>query len=193
MENLDAAFKWAIAAGNKYADSYKFYYGAWLAGRGDTVKAIDVLSGAKTGLAAVLLSRLYRINNNYSKSLIAMRSAVEPWLQIHPQVVVERDKLLRNQGISSSVAEREKWLDKVSALDDEWVKERVVQLLIDKQEYAKAKALLLSIPFQKVHQTYSRTALWNQIAEKLNLPALPVPSSLGEDQLARFGAYREFE
>lgn len=193
MEDLDAAFKWAITGNSKYADSYKFYYGAWLAGRGDTVKAIAVLSDTKSGLAAVLLSRLYRINNNYSKSLLAMRSVKEPWLQLHPQVVVERDKLLRSQGISASIAEREQWLDKVAALNDEWVKERVVQLLIDKQEYIKAKELLLSIPFQKVHQTYSRTALWNQLCEKLNIPCFPVPASLGEDQLARFGAYREFE
>lgn len=192
MEDLDAAFEWVIKSSAKNADSWKFYYGAWLAGRGDTSRAINILSNSKTGLAAVLLSRLYRVNNNYPKSLIAIRSIREPWLQLHPQVVVERDKLLRSQGLST-LPEREQWLNKVNALDDEWVKERIVQLLIDKQEYKKAKDLLLSINFQKVHQTYSRTALWNQVAEKLNLPLQPVPASLGEDQLARFGAYREFE
>lgn len=192
MEDLDEAFKWAISKNNKDVDAWQFYYGAWLAGRGDTSKAISVLSAAKGGLAAALLSRLYRINNDYAKSLVAIRSIKEPWLQLHPQIVVERDKLLRSQGIST-LAEREQWLNKVDALPDEWVKERIVQLLIDKQEYSKAKDLLLSIPFQKVHQTYSRTALWNQLCEKLNIPCLPVPPSLGEDQLARFGAYREFE
>jgi len=66
-------------------------------------------------------------------------------------------------------------------------------LLIDKGEYQRAKELLLSTPFQKVHQTYTRTGLWKQITDKLNIPFLPIPSSLGEDRLANFGAYREYE
>jgi hypothetical protein len=84
-------------------------------------------------------------------------------------------------------------LSKTEALKDEWVIERRVQLLIDKGEYAKAKELLLSTPFQKVHQTYTRTGLWMQICEKLNINCAPVPAQLGEDRLARFGAYREYE
>lgn len=192
MEDLDDAFKWAISRNNIDADAWKFYYGSWLAGRGDTAKAMDILSNTKSGVAAVLLARLYRINNDYSKSLAAIRSIKEPWIQLHPQIVVERDKLLRSQG-NSNLTEREQWLNKVNALDDEWIKERIVQLLIDKQEYVKAKDLLLSIPFQKVHQTYSRTDLWQQISEKSGSPYLPIPEVLGEDRLARFGAYREFE
>jgi len=65
--------------------------------------------------------------------------------------------------------------------------------LIDKGEYAQANELLLSTPFQKVHQTYTRTGLWMQICEKLNISCSPVPSQLGEDRLATFGAYREYE
>ena len=68
-----------------------------------------------------------------------------------------------------------------------------VQLLIDKGEFQKAKDLLLSTWFQKVHQTYTRTGLWKQITDKLNLPFRPIPASLGEDRLANFGAYREYE
>jgi hypothetical protein len=49
----------------------------------------------------------------------------EKWLQLHPQVVVERDKVLRALG-SSFLAERESWLLKVEALKDEWVIERRV-------------------------------------------------------------------
>jgi hypothetical protein len=78
-------------------------------------------------------------------------------------------------------------------LKDEWVIERRVQLLIDKGEYEKAKDLLLTTPFQKVHQTYTRTNLWMQICDKLKTPCYPIPKQLGEDQLARFGAYREYE
>ena len=99
--------------------------------------------------------------------------------------------MLRNLG-TQTLAEREQWLNQVDALQDEWIIERRVQLLIDRGEFQKAKELLLSVSFQKVHQRYTRTALWNQICEKLNEPGLPIPAELGEDQLAAFGAYREF-
>jgi hypothetical protein len=111
---------------------------------------------------------------------------------LHPQVVVERDKILRSLG-SSTIAGREQWLLQVVESKDEWVIERKVQLLIDKGELQQAKTLLLSVPFQKVHQTYTRTGLWKQISEKMNTPFLPIPSTLGEDRLANFGAYREYE
>jgi hypothetical protein len=122
----------------------------------------------------------------------AFEAIKEPWLQLHPQVVVERDKVLRSFG-TSTLNERENWLSKVDALADEWIIERKVQLLIDKGEHQRAKELLLSTPFQKVHQTYTRTALWMQLCKKLNLACLPIPTQLGEDRLATFGAYREFE
>jgi hypothetical protein len=58
---------------------------------------------------------------------------------------------------------------------------------------AKAKKLLLSVNFQKVHQTYNHTALWFQICDMLNESRYPIPAQLGKDRLAHFGAYREFE
>jgi hypothetical protein len=94
---------------------------------------------------------------------------------------------------SETLVEREKWLSQVNALKDEWIIERRIQLLIDKGQYEQAKNLLLSFSFQKVHQTYTRTGLWMQITEKLNIPSFPIPAQLGEDRLARFGAYREYE
>jgi hypothetical protein len=99
---------------------------------------------------------------------------------------------LRSMG-TQTIPEREKWLSKVAALKDEWIIERRVQLLIDKGELSEAKSLLLSTHFQKVHQTYTRTGLWMQLCEKLKIPCSPVPEQLGEDRLANFGAYREYE
>ena len=64
---------------------------------------------------------------------------------------------------------------------------------IPKGSLQEAKELLLSTRFQKVHQTYTRTGLWMQICQGLNLPWEPIPLQLGEDRLARFGAYREYE
>ena len=159
MNHLDAAFKYAISktVGNN-ADLWKFYYGTWLAGRGKNEAAISILSETKTGVAKALLARLLKAKKDMAGALNAFESIKEPWLQIHPQIIIERDKVLRNLG-KQTIPEREAWLSKIDALKDEWVIERKVQLLIDKAEYQKAKDLLLSTPFQKVHQTYTRTAL----------------------------------
>lgn len=193
MENLNEPFQKAIQySTGENKDIWRFYYGTWLAGRGNSDGAIQILSQTNTGLAKALLARLLKLKGDLTGAKKAYDSIEEKWLQLHPQVIVERDKVLRALG-SSFLAERESWLSNVEALKDEWVIERRVQLLIDKGEYAKAKDLLLSTSFQKVHQTYTRTGLWMQICEKLNINCDPVPAQLGEDRLARFGAYREYE
>lgn len=193
MENLSEAFKWAIKKTSaQKADYWKYYYGTWLAGRGDSAQAIDILSDCNTGLAKALLARLLRLKGDNKGAVSAYQSIKERWLQIHPQIVVERDKALRNLG-RQTIKEREMWLAQVGALKDEWVLERRVQLLIDMGDILNAKKLLLSVPFQKVHQTYIRTNMWFQICDLLNEPRLPIPDQLGEDHLANFGAYREFE
>jgi hypothetical protein len=193
MENLDKPFEWAIQHTNgDVADLWRFHYGSWLAGRGKSDEAIAVLSVTKNGLAKALLARLLKMKGDMTGARKALESIADAWLQLHPQVVVERDKVLRNLGMQT-IPERESWLSKVSALKDEWIIERRVQLLIDKGKIEQAHQLLLSVPFQKVHQTYTRTNLWMQICEKRKVPCAPVPKELGEDQLATFGAYREFE
>jgi len=193
MEDLDAAFKWAINnTHGEEADLWKFYYGTWLAGRDKPDDAIKILSSTKTGVGKALLARLLKMKGDMNAAKNAFESIEEKWLQIHPQIVVERDKVLRNLGLQT-IPEREQWLSKVDALKDEWIIERKVQFLIDKGEIQKAKDLLLSTPFQKVHQTYTRTNLWMQICDKLKISCYPIPKELGEDQLARFGAYREYE
>lgn len=193
MENLEPAFLWVIAHSQEdQAGGWKFYYGTWLAGRGDTAQAVAVLSQSPGGIAKALLARLYRLNGDNRKSVETYRLIEERWLQNHPQVVVERDKALRNLG-PGTLEERAKWLSQVSALPDEWIIERRVQLLIDEGKPTEAKKLLLSTHFQKVHQVYTRTNLWFQICARLGESRYPIPEQLGEDRLARFGAYREFE
>ena len=193
MENLGAPFQMAIQySTGENKDKWKFYYGTWLAGRGNSEEAIKILAQTNAGLAKALLARLLKLKGDIAGAKKAFDALEEKWLQLHPQVVIERDKVLRALG-PSFLVERESWLTKVEALKDEWVIERRVQLSIDKGEYVKAKELLLSTPFQKVHQTYTRTGLWMQICEKLNIKCDPIPAQLGEDRLARFGAYREYE
>jgi hypothetical protein len=192
MENLDAAFQYAMAHDTLNTDLWKFYYGAWLVGRAKKDSAIHILSQCDNGVAKVLLARLLKLNGDTSGARKAFESISETWLQLHPQVVVERDKLLRSIG-TQTIPEREQWLNKVDALKDEWIIERRIQLLIDKNEIQQAKDLLLNTQWQKVHQTYTRTGLWEQICEKQGVNYLPIPQQLGEDRLARFGAYREYE
>jgi hypothetical protein len=193
MENLASAFEWAIQnTRDPKTGFWRFHYGTWLAGRGKTEDAIRLLSASKIGVAAALLARLYQAKGDTGRATAALQSIREPWLQLHPQVVAERDKILRALG-PETLEERELWLNKVGALRDESIIERKVQLLIDKGEIQDAKQLLLSVPFQKVHQTYTRTEMWMQICEKLKEPCDPIPQVLGEDRLARFGAYREYQ
>ncbi len=192
MEQMDTAFQYAIKHDDDNADLWKFYYGAWLAGRSKKDSAVKILSLCNNGVAKVLLARLLKLNGDTSTAAKVFESITETWVQLHPQVVVERDKLLRSIGLQT-IPEREQWLRKVDALKDEWVIERRIQLLIDENKIEEAKKLLLSVTWQKVHQTYTRTGLWIQICEKQGINYLPVPPQLGEDRLARFGAYREYE
>jgi hypothetical protein len=193
MDNLGAAFEWAVArADDDAADLWRFYHGAWLAGRGEVDSAIRALSASRIGVAKALLARLLASKDDLAGAAQAYAAIQERWLQLHPQVVVERDLLLRRLG-RSTLADRERWLERVSALTDEWVAERRVQLLLDKGDAIGAKKLLLATRFQKVHQTYARTAMWTEICKALKEPCEPIPQSLGEDRLAVFGAYREFK
>jgi hypothetical protein len=67
---------------------------------------------------------------------------------LHPQVVIERDKVLRALG-PSTIPEREQWLDRVGALKDEWIIERKIQLLIDEVNLQKRKIFSCLRPFKK--------------------------------------------
>ena len=193
MEGLAAAFEWAIvSAPHAAVERWRFHYGAWLAGRGQAEDAIRVLSTSNLGVAQALLARLLRRGGDVEGARRAFRSIREATVQSHPQIVAERDDVLRRAG-AATIPERERWLDEANPIEDERVVERRVQLLLDKGELRRAKELLLSVPFQKIHQRYVRTLLWKELCEKLNEPCAPVPRELGEDRLAVFGAYREFE
>ena len=111
-------------------------------------------------------------------------------ISLHPQVVIERDRALAALG-PETLAERRRWLDAVSALDDEWLAERRASLLIDCGESQGALNVLRNTHFQWVHQRYERTRLWRQAEASLGLEPVDYPSWLGEDDLAEFGAYRE--
>jgi len=223
MEDLQAAFEWAVEtqgrekiaalnaakgaalqpaqcrpfrtghpAGDDASDLWRFHYGAWLAGRGMIDEAARVLSKCSVDVGKVLLARIHRVRGEAKSAARAFESIREEWVQVHPQIVAERDLTLRLLG-PQTLDERSRWLSRAASSRDERVVECRVQLLIDRGEIQRAKELLFSTSFQKVHQRYTRTGLWKQICDELAENWEPVPRSLGEDRLARFGAYREFE
>jgi hypothetical protein len=122
-----------------------------------------------------------------AKALRAIESAT---ISLHPQVIFERDKVLAALG-PATIDERKRWLDAVSALEDEWLAERRASLLLDCGDAQAARDVLTGTRFQRVHQRYERTRLWRRIESMLDLEPVPYPSWLGEDDLAEFGAYRE--
>jgi hypothetical protein len=193
MEDLGPAFQWVIdGTTGDVREHWRCHYGTWLAGTGEIDKAIGVLSTCDSGVGKALLARLLASKRDFEGAARAFAAIHETSLQLHPQIVVERDKVLRHLG-KATLAERAAWLKRVDALPDEWLAERRVQLLIDQGQVRAARQLLLGTRFQHVHQTYSRTGLWMQICTALGEPCHPVPRTLGEDRLARFGAYREYE
>lgn len=111
-------------------------------------------------------------------------------IALHPQVVIERDKALAALG-HETLDERRRWLDAISALDDEWVAERRASLLHDSGDPQRAMNVLRNTRFQLVHQRYERTRLLRQLEGDLGMEPEEFPAWLGEDDLAKFGAYRE--
>ena len=170
------------------------HLGAWRAGRGDVDGALRALEGSTDDRARALRGRLLRRERrDGAAAAAAFRGIACAAFASHPQVVVERDLALSCAG-RGTLGERRAALDAVSALGDEAVVERRAALLAAEGQCAAARALLLSTPWQLVHQRYARTRLWRRIAAALGEDAhapLP-PNFLGEDNLFEFGAYREF-
>jgi hypothetical protein len=107
-------------------------------------------------------------------------------------VVVERDLALAMLGIET-LGERQDWLSRVGALPDERIIERRASLLAAQGKWEGARTLLTTTNFQLTHQRYARTRLWKRIKEELKITTADAPNFLGEDDLADFGAYREYE
>ena len=172
-------------------DRWLFQRGAWFAGRGEAGSALEVLAQSRDDRARALSGRLWLVQRKDAHAAAKCFRAIESEaIALHPQVVIERDKALTALG-PETLAERRRWLDAVSALDDEWLAERRASLLIDCGDSQAALDVLRSTRFQLVHQRYERTRLWRQVEANLGLEPVEYPMWLGEDDLAEFGAYRE--
>ena len=124
MEDLDDAFRWAIQISPRpERDYWQFHYGTWLAGRERVEEAIEQLSIPDIDLAKALLARLYVRRQAWEKARDTYAAIPETsWLNLHPQLVIERDRVLKKFG-TEALPEREKWFDKINASSVEWVVE----------------------------------------------------------------------
>jgi hypothetical protein len=172
-------------------DRWLFQQGAWFAGRNEPGAALKILALSGDDRARALSARLWLTDKKDAHAAAKCFRAIESEVvALHPQVVVERDKALAALG-RETLDERKRWLDAVSALEDEWVAERRAFFLHDSGDSAAALHVLRNTRFQLVHQRYERTRLWRQIEVRLGLKPEESLSWLGEDDLAEFGAYRE--
>jgi hypothetical protein len=188
---LGEALAWACASTHGRAHNcWLFQYGTWLAARRHGDAALEALSQSADDRARALSGRLYLSRRDPRTAAECFRAIQSEAMALHPQVVVERDRALAALGLST-LAERERWLNAVSALEDEWIAERRASLNIDRGDFYSAMHILKETHFQRVHQRYERTHLWRAVERGLGLPSVDHPAWLGEDDLAEFGAYRE--
>jgi len=166
-----------------------FQLGAWNAGRDDVAQALAWLKKSEDDRARALAGRIYRsCLKDASAAAAEYRAIRSPVFALHPQVVVERDLALMELG-PETLPERRRWLEKVAALDDERLVEQRAQLAYDDGRPEEALGLLTSRRFQLVLQRYARSDLFRRIRGA----DAPIPESLGEDDLARWGGCREHE
>jgi len=193
MSELGEALRWAASATDGgVRDRWQLQLGAWQAGRDDVDAALETLSSSADDRARALSGRLFlRCRQDAKNAVACFRAIQSDAISLHIQIVIERDLALAALG-KKTLEERALWLDAVSALEDDWLVERRTSLLIDQGKYEEARKLLSKAQFQLVHQRYARTRLWRQIERELRLPPVPSTDWLGEDDLAEFGAYREY-
>jgi hypothetical protein len=193
MTELGDALSWAtLWTEGRERDRWLFQFGAWLAGRGETSVALEVLARSGEDRARALAGRLWMVHKKDAHAAVKCFRALESEaVALHPQIVIERDKALAALG-KETLDERARWLEAVSALEDEWLAERRASLLIDSGNSQCALDVLRNTHFHLVHQRYARTRLWRQAEKNLGLEPVENLFWLGEDDLAEFGAYREY-
>jgi len=192
MAELGNALSWAAQhTEGPERDRWLFQHGSWLAGRGKPAAALEILAKSGDDRARALSARLWLVNQSDARASVNCFLAIESEaIALHPQVVFERDKALAALG-RETLDERRRWLDAVSALDDEWLVERRAAFLLDSDDPQAAMNVLRKGRFQLVHQRYERTRLWRQLELRLGREPEKSLAWLGEDDLAEFGAYRE--
>lgn len=185
LESLGKALAWASSVTeNEVQDRWLFQYGAWQAGTGNWNAAIETLAKSNDDRAKVLLGRLYRLcDMDLSVAAACFRSIQSEAIALHPQVMIERDLTLAGLG-NVTLKERERWLNRLPNMEDEWLIERKVSLLADQGRWVDAKKLLENTRFQTVIERNTRQLLWRRICKGLGKNQQDPPPSLCEYNLA---------
>src|SRR6185369_17310547 len=90
---LGAALCWAASSTrDAERNRWRFQYGAWLAGRGETDAASQVLAQSSDDRACALLGRLWLYKHDAVSAATCFRAIKSEAIALHPQVVVERDR-----------------------------------------------------------------------------------------------------
>jgi hypothetical protein len=191
MYQLESAIKWAVHNSLKeQQELWKYYLAVWHAGCGEKELALFNLKDTNLDLARALEARLLRRRNqDYEGALKSLLSIKAEAVALHPQVVIERDIVLAHFK-DRYLNERKLWLNQVNSLEDDGLIERRAFYLFDTGKKQEAMELLANTKFELVHQRYERTALWQKLNVELGSSSVTPPDSLGEDDLAVFGAYR---
>jgi hypothetical protein len=193
MDDLGEALGWAASVNSSgSSDTWLFHLGAWQAARNEVETALATLARSTDERARLLAGRLHlRVRQDPAAAVHALRAIRVEALTLHPQVMIERDLALAALG-PATLAERAAWLERLLRCTDEWLLERRAAWLADAGRLDEARELLERTPFQLVHQRYERTRLWRDLQRASATPGSTPPASLGEDNLAAFGAYRDF-
>ncbi|MHB9007176.1 MAG: DUF5107 domain-containing protein [Limisphaerales bacterium] len=101
-----------------------------------------------------------------------------------PIAVVELDELYAELGLADRRADLLR-----HAAPHRFVVERLADLALLEGNPAETLRLLRDTPWPREHQRYVRSELWTKARAALGEATAPAPESLGEDNLARFGAY----
>lgn len=175
---LDAALRRELDRGNRAAAEP---LAAWLAFHERPREALAVLEAEGQPTARRLAGLVHW------RGLGQPEPAV-PWLEAgplgDPWAVVELDRLYAELGLTGKRAAL-----LARAPEHRFVVERRADLALTAGRPEETLRLLSTTAWPREHQRYVRTDLWKRARAALGQPADDVPESLGEDSLARFGAY----
>jgi hypothetical protein len=165
-----------------------------LAARDEIDDALETLTTSTDPRAAALAGRLFFEFKNDPPASVAQFARIDhPSILAHPQVTVAYDRSLQRLNTREALATRRQLLDRLADLNDDNLIEARARLLADEGHHQEALDLLTGHDWQLVHQKYSRTQLATQLCQVLGLDTDFPPNFLGEDNLAEFGAYQEYQ
>lgn len=174
---LEAALRKELAAGNSLAAEP---LALWLAFHGRAAEALPLVADGNANTRRIAGLICWKALNDPALAL----GHLEAGPLRDPMAVTELDELYATLGRHEARAALLR-----SAAPHPRVIERRADLALASGKPGEAIRLLSETKWQREHQRYTRTELWRKAQAALGEPEAPVPRTLNEDNLARFGAY----